>query len=1055
MKRLTYLLVCLLLGIGMATAQTTKKVTGTIVSAEDGAPVIGAAIVVKGTTIGTVSDLDGKFTLDVPVSAKEIFVSYVGMRTKELPVSSVLNVVLDSESKALSEVVVTALGIKKSEKILGYAASTVKSDDLAAAKSGSVMSGLTGKVAGVNISGSGTAGTSQKVLIRGISSLNSNQPLYIVDGVPINNDRISNTTSDKRGKDVGTQADFGNGANDINPEDVESVTVLKGASATALYGSRASNGVIMVTTKRAKNEKLSLSYDGSFTASNVLRTMQTQDLFGQGWGSWDRAENGSWGPRLDGRMHEWGSNTLETPMVKPFSYVKDNMRNFYKTGTELNNVVSLRYGTDKLGIVASYGNLTSNGILPNDGDTYSRNTFSLRGNAKVNKFSFDMSMNYVRKDIRRTINMEGELLQHAVDVSYADMKDYNDERYNLDNYYTHYATNPYWMIDNNYSNYQDDRIYGKIEMSYDILKGLRATGRLGGDFLNYRTEKVFAKTVFSDGSYSKDGGGTPEQGEYHNFRTTTGQLDATLFLSADYKLGDFTLGGSAGWNLNQRTNNFAGGYIEGLDLIGWYNLQNTTSAAVSQQYNEKRRLIGLFAQAEAGYKGFLFLNLSVRNDWSSTLPANDNSFFYGGANVSFLLTELLPSLKDNQVDFLKVRAAIGQTGNDADVYKTSSWFTPVGKFTGASFYYTFLPLGGVSGLSEYNYLPSSTLKPEMTTEYEFGVSGNFFDNRITADVAYYNKQTKDQIISATLAPETGYTRETRNVGQLENQGIEAMLSITPIRTADWEWEVGATFTKNWSKVKELWDGLEEYTYTTWRGIEYVMKVGEPIGVFRIPSTATVTDKSSPYYGYRIVNNNGFLTASNTEKEVVGASQPDFMIGLNTSLKYKNFRLTLVGDIRKGGYMTSHTSYISHFNGNSTQTVYNERNSFIYDHSVKIVNGEYVENNIPVKVDEMNKAVGNYSYNPELRREFILPRDYFKLREVTLSYDVPSSFLKKTPLSKVTVSLVGRNLFLITAKKNNYVDPEASNMGNDLYSEFGETTGLVSTRNIGGALKVVF
>ncbi|KAA6313252.1 TonB-dependent receptor SusC, partial [termite gut metagenome] len=434
--------------------------------------------------------------------------SYIGMITQEVAVrSGTLNVRLKSEAQALDEIVVTALGLRRDEKILGYAASTVKADELAIAKSGSVMSGLSGKVAGVNISAAGTAGTSQKVLIRGISSINSNQPLYIVDGIPINNNRIGND-----------YADFGNGANDINPEDVETVTILKGASATALYGSRASNGVIMITTKKAKNEKLTISYDGSFSASNVLRVMQTQNLFGQGWGSWDRAENGSWGPRLDGTMHEWGSDQLETPMVKPFSYVKNNLRDFYQTGTELNNVVSLRYGTENLGLIASYGNLSTNGILPNNGDQYSRNTFSLRGNAKIDRFAFEMSLNYVRKDIRRTEEMEMELLQHAVDVGYAQMKDYNDERYNFDNYYTFYATNPYWMIDNQYYNYQDDRVYGKIEVSFDIAKGLKAVGRAGGDFLNYSRENINAKADFSDGSYQQLGGANPLLGYYSNYR---------------------------------------------------------------------------------------------------------------------------------------------------------------------------------------------------------------------------------------------------------------------------------------------------------------------------------------------------------------------------------------------------------------------------------------------------------------------------------------------------------------------------------------------------------
>lgn len=388
MKKLTYLLFCLFLGIGLATAQT-RQITGTVISADDGEPIIGASVIVKGTTTGTVTDIDGNFSLSVPSSARTLVISYVGMIAQEVAVQPTVNVRLQSDTQRLDEVVVTALGIRRDQKILGYAATQVNSDEISAAKSGSVMSGLNGKVAGVNISAAGPAGTSQKVLIRGISSFNSNNPLYIVDGVPITNERS--------GTDY---VDFGNNANDINSEDVESVTVLKGASATALYGSRAANGVIMITTKRAKNEKLTVSYDGAFTATNVLRVMQTQDLFGQGWGTWDRAENGSWGPRLDGTIHEWGSEDLDPVMTKPFSYVKDNIRNFYRVGSELNNVLSVRYGTDNLGLYASYGNVTNNGTLPNNADTYSRNTISLRGNANWNKLSVDVSINYARKDIR-------------------------------------------------------------------------------------------------------------------------------------------------------------------------------------------------------------------------------------------------------------------------------------------------------------------------------------------------------------------------------------------------------------------------------------------------------------------------------------------------------------------------------------------------------------------------------------------------------------------------------------------------------------------------------
>ncbi|MBS5908882.1 MAG: SusC/RagA family TonB-linked outer membrane protein [Dysgonomonas mossii] len=1040
-KKLLLILSCLLLSIGYIAAQTTK-ITGTVIDT-NGEPVISASVVVKGTTVGTVTDLDGTFSINVPDGKNTLVFNLVGMKSIETKATQNMRVVMENDDKLLDEVVVTAMGIQRDQKILGYAATQVKSDEISAAKSGSVMGGLNGKIAGVNISASGPAGTSQKVLIRGISSFNSNNPLYIVDGVPITNERSGTN-----------YADFGNSANDINAEDVESVTVLKGASATALYGSRAGNGVIMITTKRAKNEKLTITYDGAFTASNVLRVMQTQDLYGQGWGAWDRAENGSWGPRLDGSIHEWGSDQLDEVMTKPFSYVKNNIRNFYKTGHELNNVVSLRYGTDNLGLYASYGNVTSNGTLPNNADTYSRNTFSLRGNAKWDKLSVDVSINYARKDIRRTEQMEIELLQNAVDIDIASMKNYNDERYNLNNYYTFYATNPYWMVDNNYFLYQDNHTYGKLEASYQLLSGLKATGRLGGDFLNYNRENINAKNSFIPGSYSDLGGATAQNGYYSNYRFNRDQLDATAFLTADYKFSDFSFGGSAGWNLNQRTYNYTGGYVDGLGVSDWYSLENTASGAISQQYSEKRRLIGVFAQAEIGYKNFLYLNLSARNDYSSTLPKDNNSYFYGGGNLSFVLTELFPALKNNKIDFLKLRAAIGQTGNDAEVYRTSSWFEPV-TGSNSTYNYTWLPINGILGLTEYNRLPSQSLKPEITTEYEFGVQGNFFDNRVHLDFAYYNKRSKNQIINATLAPETGYTSETRNVGELENKGVEIAAGITPIRTKDWQWDVNATFTKNTGKVIELWDGLQEYNIYSWRGIEYRMKVGEKIGTFQVPSVDRVTDKTSPYYGYMIVNANGFPTQSTTEKEVIGSSQPDFILGLNTSVKFKDFRLTVVGDWHKGGWMASNTSYITHFNGNSTQTVYNERNSFIYPNSVKIIGGQYVENNIPVMANQMNYTLGNYSYNPLVRNEMVIPKDFFKIREVTLSYDLPKKVLTKTPLNKVTLSFIGRNLFLFTPKKNNYVDPEVANMGNDLNSEFGEISSGTSYRSFGGAIKVEF
>lgn len=1056
MKKLTYLLLCLTLGIGLATAQTTK-VTGTVISAEDSEPIIGASVIVKGTTTGTVTDFDGAFSLDVPTSAKTLVISYVGMIAREVLIQPVLKVVLQSGTQNLEEVVVTAIGMKKQEKALGYAASTVKSDDLVAARSGSVMTGLTGKVAGVNITSAGGTGTSQKVIVRGISSFEANQPLYVVDGVPIMND-FSGVGTDRTA--TNNTVDFGNAANDINPEDVESVTVLKGASATALYGSRAANGVIMITTKRANAEKLTVTYDGTFMGSNVLRVPQTQDKFGQGWPDWSPMENGSWGPALDGRDHAWGafSDGTEgnlTPLVKPFSYVKNNIRDFYQTGFEANNNVSVRMGNDKLGLVASYGNVSSTGVMPMDADKYQRNTISLRGNAKYKRFYSEVNFNYVRKDITRPSTGQGgdgatmfqEILQHATDVSFSEMKDFNNPYYNMDNYYTAYATNPYWVLANNQNKFQDDRIYGKIELQFDILEGLKAVGRIGGDFTNSRQKKWNQKATYTPGSWSEIGGKNEEAGTYTERREYSGQIDATAYLNANYKIGeDISVGGLVGWNLNTRNFSYIDSYLYGLQQEGWFHVENGADKPITTTTEENRRLIGLFAQAEFGYKNFWFVNASVRNDWSSTLPTNKNSFFYGGVNTSLILTELFPALQSDALNFLKVRAAWGKTGNDAPVYKTTSYYKPTQISLG--FGDLYLPINSTMGMSEYDVMPNNNLKPEITTEVEFGLTSHLWDNRINLDFAYYNKDTKDQIISAKLAPETRYTDMTRNVGKVNNHGVEIAFSIIPVQTKDWEWEIGTTFTKNWSEVKKLWGDVDEYVLKSAYSVDFVAKVGEPLGIFKVPKVATTED------GKTIVTSAGLPQIASGEKDVVGSSNPNFLMGFNTRLSWKGFTLSAVIDWRDGGYFYSYTSQLLTFSGNSTMTAFNDRQSFILPNSVKVVNGQYVENNIPITRSNMYNYWNNAS-NSAQYRNWVLPKDYVKLREVTLSYSFPKRLMQKTPLTGLQVSLIGRNLFMWTPKANNFIDPESTNYGNDVRSELGEFAAAPTTRTFGAGVKVTF
>ncbi|MEN6618604.1 MAG: SusC/RagA family TonB-linked outer membrane protein [Rikenellaceae bacterium] len=1059
MKKIRLLLATLLLFAGNVLIAQTSTVTGTVTEADDGSPLLGAYVQIKGSSGGTMTDENGKYAISCSANAVLIF-SYIGYEKLEIPVNgrSIVNASLKT-SNVLDEVVITAMGMTRSQKSVGYATSTVKADDLTMAKSSSLMSGIQGKVAGVSVSSSGGTGTSQKVIIRGYSSFLSNNPLYIIDGVPVSN-------SFSGSADFKDAVDFGSQTNDFNPEDVESMTILKGASATALYGSRAANGVIMITTKRAKENKIEVTYDGTFMGSDVLRVPQGQDIFGEGWPLWDPAENGSWGPKMDGRIQPWGAWATEDygtapagyqVLEKPFTFAKDNIRNFYDIGFEMNNNLSISVGNKDLGMVLSYGNTDSDGVLPNSSDTYKRNTVSLRTNARYKKLNVDASFNYFRVDMSQPTAGQGndgasmfqEILQYGADVPFEAMKDYKNSNFNPDNYYTFYADNPYWVIDNNRNKYQDDRVNGKIELGYEITRGLKAIARIGGDFTNARQKRWNEKFDYSSDAWSVVGGKSALPGTYREFYNKDEQLDATFLLNADYSIGsDIRLGGIVGYNFNQRTTSNLDSYLYGLNNPGWFSLENGADRPLTTSAFSRRRLMGVFAQADFAYKNYLFVTATARNDWSSTLPINDNTFFYWGINSSFVFTDCFTGLKDSGISFLKLRAAYGKTGNDAPIYRTSSSFLPTQVSLG--FGNVYLPINGVPGLTESNIIPNMNLKPEITTEWEIGLSANFLDNRIIFDGAYYDKITKDQIISAAVSPETGYTSRTRNIGEIGNHGIELMLSGTPIKTKDVQWNIGATFTKNWSEVKKLWDDVKEYTMTSAYQVSYVAEVGKPLGQFKIP--AVLKDEQ----GRTVVTSAGLPQIDNTKKETLGTSNADFQMGFNTKISYKDFSLSAVLDWRKGGYFYCYTAQLYYFSGNATPTVYNDRQPFIVPNSVKKASdGSYVENDIPIRWANTYNYYNNAS-NYSQYKNWVLKKDYVKLRELVLSYNLPKKICEKTKaIQGVTISAIGRNLFMWTPKENNFVDPEGTNYGNDITSEFGEFASAPTYRTFGGSIKITF
>ena len=1075
MRKLVLLFMAVLSCSIYASAQS-KKVSGTVTSTE-GKPIAGVTVVVDGTHVGTSTNADGQYTLDVR-KGETLQFSFIGMQTQTIAINdrTTIDVVMQDDAIGLDNVVITALGLTRQERTLGYASSTVRADEIAKGRAADAMSGLIGKVAGMQISSSGGTGTSQKVIVRGYSSLTgSNQPLYVVDGVPISNSTMGT-------QDLDNSIDFGNQAADVNPDEIESITVLKGASATALYGSRAGNGVIIITTKRGRqNEDVTVTYDGSFMASTVLRIPQLQDQFGQGWyydyeggyfGNFSPTENGSWGNRLDGRPNYWRPGAAwydgAEMSVKPFSYAKNSLKNFYDVGFETNNTITVQGGTETSGFMASYGNTYSNGILPGNNDYYKRNTISFRGNTQIKGGLawLNYGISYVRKDVRNAMTGQGgsgstiyqDILQYPVDIDYGDLKDYDNIYNNANNFYTPYAQNPWWTLDHNYSTYQDDRVYGNIELGFQLLKGLQLIGRLGGDFDN-STEKYYNDLwTFDPGSYTAVEGGSTEQGSYQEIARRSNQIDANILLNADYRFGrDWSLHAAAGWNLNQRTASYVAGSLTGLAVEEWPSFDNTSGAIpTSSSYFERRRLLGLYGQADLGWRDAIYLTLSARNDWSSTLPIDDNSFFYWGANVSVVLTDLFPSIRGNVLSFLKLRGGYGQTGNDASPYYTSTYYV-LGSATGGFGSLTF-PLNSFSGLLQSTRMPATSLRPEISTEWEVGADIRLFQNRVNFDIAYYNKKTRDQIISADLAPESGYTSQVRNVGLIQNRGIELTVGLVPVRTKDWEWDFTYTFSKNKNEVKELWDDVTETTiYGLTTGPQLKAIVGQPLGTWTYYKTETVQDESSPYYGKTIVNaSTGYPVLSSTETEIIGYADPKFTMGFNNTVRWKNLSLGFSFDWRYGGKMYSATKSIVYFNGNAEETLYNMRDSFVVPNAVYVgEDGEYHENNIPITA---YNTLNNYWYsnsNNERYRDDLLDKTYLKLREINLTYRLPRKWFAGVKwLTGIDVSLVGRNLLMWTPTQG-LIDPDMTNYGNDLTSQFGEFYSAPTTRTFGGSIKIIF
>ncbi|MGO4771026.1 SusC/RagA family TonB-linked outer membrane protein [Flavobacterium sp. W22_SRS_FK3] len=1058
-------LVLILVLVAQLTFAQERVVSGTV-SDNAGMPLPGVSILVKGTKTGTQTDFDGKFSIRATTSQVLVF-SYIGMKTEEVAASSsTVNVKLaDAGAQELEGVVVTAFGIKREKKSLGYATTTLKADQLTQVVNTNPFETLSGKIAGVDITAPSQPGASTKVVIRGLNSItNSNGPLYVVDGTPINN---TPTGTGNNGVATSTRSyDSGSGISDIDPNNIESMTVLKGAAASALYGSRAGGGVIIITTKKGKaNSGIKVDMLASTEFSEVARVPHLQNSFGQGWNglgfsgsSTTSNENGSWGPAFNGESRPWGTIYNNTQQIKSYVGLNDNIRDFYDTGVLSTQSVTLSGGGDTSDFSLVFSNVNSDGVVPTSVDLYKKQSLGFNGGLKGKKFTLRTSINYVYKD-QGIVNtgqgddagqgstLQQDLLQIPRDISVVDLSDYKNNVFNTPDYYfTPYATNPYFSINENSTKVYGHNLFGNVNLSYKLTEKLTASWQIGGNVRTERLKSYGAIVNYTPGSPQAIAGANPVVGGVTESRSEFSEFDTYFNLNYNTNLSeDWTLNLLGGFNYNKRESDILKNSITNLGLPGFYELSNSALRPVIDQSNSLRRTGAVYASAELSFKNRYFATVTGRYDITSTLPPTENSYFYPSLSLGAIAI-------DNGNTFLKLRAAVSNIANDTRVYTTEDSY--ISGIANANFGIIASPVGGVSFFEASGRLGNPDLKPESTLEYEVGAEGSFFKNRISYDIALYHKTTSDLIVDLPLDPSTGYTIKAINAGDVENKGIELSVTGSPIKNKDFSWNITYTFTKNLNEVTELNTGGNYIDLTSAYGVTMRATKGEAIGSFysQTPKTNAL--------GQYIVNASTGMYEVSDDIQKIGNAQRDFVMGLQNSFKYKNFNLAFSLDWKQGGDFYSYTKRLSHFVGNGIETTYNDRNSFIIPNSVNekidptTQEVTYTENTTPLTFSTVTNFY-NTGNNPGIEKTHVIDKTFVRLREVNLNYDFPSTLTKNMGLNKITVGIYGRNLFMWTPGENPYVDPEVGTFGTGVISEFGEFGANPSQRSVGGVLKLSF
>lgn len=1092
MKKNLLVLVALLFSCAFAMAQ--KTVTGTITDPA-GVPLIGASVVADGTSSGTITDIDGKFSLNVSDAVKKIIVSYTGYDSQIIDLTSGktdFNLSL-TEGKLIDEVVVTALGISRDEKSIGYAVQELDGASLAQSKEDNIVNALQGQIAGVQIQGSPSSiGGSSRITIRGANSfLGNNQPLFVVDGVPIDNSSFS-TARQQRGFSTGNDGqsyDFGNTASDIDPASIESMSVLKGAAATAIYGQRGANGVILITTKKGgKNEGFGVDVNSSVTWDNVANLIPVQTAYGGGSIASTESgfteftqdgvkyyapayqKDGSWGPKYDkNRMvrhwDSWDPNDDEYKKTRPWVAPANDYSAFFDTGLTLNNNVGVSGGTDKGSFRLGYTNVNKKGVIP--GGKLNKNAVSFNSDYDIHeRINVGLSANYVNTKVKNR-NVTGynnanpmqaftQWWQAQLDVERLKNKQNNfdgsqatwnpkgistDDEGNLLGFNSkpNYFDNPFWVRSNMLQEDERNRVFGKAHVTVKLLEGLTATGQFGTDFYGLSLVEGVPNGSVDESYY----GETERRFQETNLE---GRLNYTN------NFGRISFSAMAGANkMRQSKRATFVNTVGGLNLDGFYSLSNSKNpvsyrSGVGGSDYYKKGINSVFGTASVGLDNWLYLDVTARNDWSSTLPKEHNSYFYPSVSLSAAISEL-PLFKNIEaLSFAKVRASYAQVGNDANPYSLLPTYDPQDP--------------SIQGNARYgvpNSRPNPDLKPEITSEVEFGVDFRLFKDRLGVDVAYFDRTTKNQIFNVPSSASTGFTSRTLNAGSMRNSGIELAINAVPVQTRNFSWGIGANVYKQNNEVVELlkdengksviesinmggtWAAdiriAEGYPYMAIFGQDFIREN------YEVDADGNITKNE----GQPVVDENGIYKFTD-ERVYLGSAMADWTGGFNTSFDIMGVRLSGLFDWQIGGTVHSTSLQWSKYSGMHPETVEFNGESDVRANGMVLpgVDSEGKPNDIRINPQDY------YQVHWRKAAPNIYDASYLKLRELRLDFNLPKSLFANTTMRGASIGLFGRNLAIL-ASNIPYLDPQGVNGAGNIQGL--ENAQVPSTRSYGVNLKL--